>query len=261
MNGSSERADKPENAFPRREFLKGSAYLGGGVAALVWGVGAGLAGPAHGVPQWFARMQQASPVASPMAVDAYQPVALTPAEAATLRAAGNRLIPTDDLGPGAGDAGTFIYIDWTLAGPGAALLPLYQGGIAALEAGAGAGGFVAADTATQDSLLTQAESGDLANTPEGFFPLMLEHTRQGMFGDPMYGGNLDFAGWDLIQYPGLKLTWTPDEQALDTVVTPAHRSVAEQGGVPYIQPAEIVPAAGSATPAVMPGGTPDVSNA
>ena len=233
MQGSNGRDGAPERVFPRRELLKGSAVIGGGVTALVWGVGAGLAGPAQGVPQWFKSLKQASPVASPEAVENYQPMALTAAEAATLRAIGNRLIPADDLGPGAGDSGTFIYIDWTLAGPGSALLPLYQGGIAALDTAAGDGGFAAVDAATQDTLLGQAEAGELADAPEGFFPLLLEHTRQGMFGDPMYGGNIGFAGWDLIQYPGLKLTWTADEQALDTVVTPAHRSVAEQGGTPY----------------------------
>jgi hypothetical protein len=210
-------------------------------------------------------MRQGTPDASPEAIENYQPVALTEAEAATLRAIGNRIIPADDLGPGAGDAGTFIYIDWTLAGPGAAALPLYQAGIAALDAGAGDGGFAGADSAAQDALLGDAEAGELPDLPEGFFPLLIEHTRQGMFGDPMYGGNIEFAGWDLIQYPGLKLTWTPEEQALDTVVTPAHRSVAEQGGEPYIQPNEIVPkgatpVAESGTPVVSPGGTPNVGN-
>lgn len=233
MTGSTGRDAAPERVFPRRELLKGSAALGGGITALVWGVGAGLAGPAQGVPEWFAAMRQGTPVGSPEAVANYQPVALTEAEAAALRAITNRIIPADDLGPGAGDAGAFIYIDWTLAGPGSAVLPLYQGGIAALDAGAGAGGFAAADSATQDTLLGQAEAGELADFPEGFFPLLIEHTRQGMFADPMYGGNIGFAGWDLIQYPGLKLTWSAEEQALDTVVTPAHRSVAEQGGTPY----------------------------
>lgn len=265
MPGSNWRDAAPEQVFARRELLKGSAVLGGGITALVWGVGAGFAGPAQGVPQWFATLKQGSPVASPEVVETYQPIALTGAEAATLRAIGNRIIPADELGPGAGDAGAFIYIDWTLAGPGAAVLSLYQAGIAALDAGAAEGGFVAADSVTQDTLLGQAEAGDLPDLPEGFFPLLIEHTRQGMFGDPMYGGNIDFAGWDLIQYPGLKLTWTPEEQALDTVVTPAYRSVAQQGGVPYVQPNEIVPkgatpAAESGTPVVAPGGTPNVGN-
>ena len=35
--------------------------------------------------------------------------------------------------------------------------------------------------------------------------MLLEHTREGMFSDPIYGGNVNFAGWDLIGYPGIKL--------------------------------------------------------
>lgn len=225
---------------------------------MLWGIGAGLAGPGEGVPQWFAsRLQAGSPVASPEAVDAYVPVALSASEAATLRAVGNRLIPADALGPGAGDAGAFIYIDWTLAGPGAAMLPLYQAGLAALDTAAGGSGFAAADAATQDQILTSAEGGELAGAPDGFFGLVLEYTRQGMFGDPMYGGNAGFAGWDLIQYPGLKLSWTPEEQEIGTEVTPAHRSVAEQGGVPFAPPKIIM----IATPTAGEGGTPSDANA
>lgn len=233
MSGSNRRDAALEHEFPRRELLKGSVAAGSAVFALAWGVGTGLAGPAQGVPQWFAALQQATPIASPEAVENYQPMILTESEAISLRAICNRLIPADELGPGAGDAGAFIYIDWTLAGPGTQMVQMYQAGIRSLDQGAGTGGFAAVDGATQDSLLEEAEAGTLQKLPEGFFPVLLEHTRQGMFGDPMYGGNINFAGWDLIQYPGLKLTWTAEEQSLGTVVTPAHRSVAEQGGTPY----------------------------
>jgi hypothetical protein len=30
------------------------------------------------------------------------------------------------------------------------------------------------------------------------------HTLQGTFGDPYYGGNANFVGWDLIGYPGIR---------------------------------------------------------
>jgi gluconate 2-dehydrogenase gamma chain len=29
--------------------------------------------------------------------------------------------------------------------------------------------------------------------------------REGIFGDPMYGGNAGKAGWELIGFPGVKL--------------------------------------------------------
>ena len=44
---------------------------------------------------------------------------------------------------------------------------------------------------------------------------MLGHTLEGTFGDPHYGGNQDFIGWDLIGYPGLRLAVTAEQQRMD----------------------------------------------
>lgn len=35
-----------------------------------------------------------------------------------------------------------------------------------------------------------------------FFPLLITHTRQGFYADPIYGGNRDRAGWNVIGFPG-----------------------------------------------------------
>lgn len=35
-----------------------------------------------------------------------------------------------------------------------------------------------------------------------FFELLAFHTRQGFYSDPIYGGNKDRAGWDVIGFPG-----------------------------------------------------------
>lgn len=35
-----------------------------------------------------------------------------------------------------------------------------------------------------------------------FFPLLVRHTRQGFYSDPIYGGNRDHAGWKAIGFPG-----------------------------------------------------------
>jgi hypothetical protein len=209
----------------RRRFLRGSAMLALGAAAVPnRGLAAGVA-PEH-MNEWMALFQDATPVS----VADYTPVSLTDAEFATLAAAVDRLIPADDEGPGAADAGVQIYIDRSLKGPNAAVLPMYQAGIAALDVAAGADGFAGATADKQDEILTNAESGDVPDLPDGFFALLLEHTRQGMFCDPIYGGNVDFAGWDLIGYPGIKLVWTEEEQELDTIVKPEHVSVAKYGG-------------------------------
>ena len=35
-----------------------------------------------------------------------------------------------------------------------------------------------------------------------FFPLLVAHTRQGFYADPIYGGNKDRVGWQVIGFPG-----------------------------------------------------------
>ncbi len=36
----------------------------------------------------------------------------------------------------------------------------------------------------------------------GFVPLLALHTRQGFYSDPVYGGNRDHVGWQVIGFPG-----------------------------------------------------------
>jgi gluconate 2-dehydrogenase gamma chain len=82
----------------------------------------------------------------------------------------------------------------------------------------------------QDRVLEAVEDGDAANfLPDSatFFRLLREHTWQGMFGDPAYGGNEGFVGWDLIGFPGLRLEVGPQEQELDVEVTRHRQSVVE----------------------------------
>jgi gluconate 2-dehydrogenase gamma chain len=35
-----------------------------------------------------------------------------------------------------------------------------------------------------------------------FFPLLVTHTRQGFLSDPIYGGNRNQVGWQVIGFPG-----------------------------------------------------------
>lgn len=230
MNDSTPSDRTPARHFDRRRFLRGTALVtGGAVAAGAFPANALAAGVAPDrVAAWLELFAQGTPVS----LEEYEPVALKPAELETLKAALARIIPADELGPGAVEAGVFIFIDRGLAGPNAATLPVYQAGLAALDKAAGQGGFAGADASHQDDLLTQAENNKLADAPDGFFALLLEHTRQGMFGDPIYGGNRDFIGWDLIGYPGMKLVWRPEEQQIDAKVEPAHTSVEKFGGKP-----------------------------
>ena len=42
----------------------------------------------------------------------------------------------------------------------------------------------------------------LTETELEFFPLLVMHSRQGFYADPIYGGNKDRAGWRAIGFPG-----------------------------------------------------------
>jgi hypothetical protein len=60
----------------------------------------------------------------------------------------------------------------------------------------------------------------------------MEHTLQGMFGDPVYGGNKQFAGWDLIGYPGVRMPVPANFQKIGVSVPKAHKSTYADGQFP-----------------------------
>jgi gluconate 2-dehydrogenase gamma chain len=71
--------------------------------------------------------------------------------------------------------------------------------------------------ADKDAVLTDMEKNVATGfTPNAatFFNLVRAHTIQGTFCDPYYGGNANFVGWDLIGYPGLRMTVGEDEQRM-----------------------------------------------
>ncbi len=141
-------------------------------------------------------------------------------EAATLAAVCARLIPTDANGPGAAEAGAHAYIDRALGGWLAASRGAYTSGLAAIDAAARARGgrpFADLPPAEQDAVLRTLEE-----TP--FFALVRTHTIQGTFCDPVYGGNANFVGWDLIGYPGVRLNVTAADQRMNAAATPVRRS-------------------------------------
>jgi gluconate 2-dehydrogenase gamma chain len=146
---------------------------------------------------------------------------LSAAEARTLEAIVARLIPSDARSPGALEAGAARYIDRALGDALAASRGAYTAGLAALDAHArGAAGKPFADLAAdrQDALLRDLEQNvakGFTPSASAFFELVLEHTLEGTFSDPYYGGNRDFIGWALIGYPGLRLAVLADDQRLD----------------------------------------------
>jgi gluconate 2-dehydrogenase gamma chain len=157
---------------------------------------------------------------------------LTATEADLLEAIVARLIPTDASGPGASEARAAHYIDRALGGALAGSKPVYTSGLAALDRYARASrgkAFTELSATDQDSVLIDVETGaatGFTGSSAQFFALVLNHTHQGTFGDPYYGGNANFIGWDLIGYPGVRTMVTPaDQQQLEKgTLKPNHKS-------------------------------------
>jgi gluconate 2-dehydrogenase gamma chain len=134
----------------------------------------------------------------------------------TLVAFIDRLIPHDELGPGAVEAGAQIYIDRVLAGPNASEKAGFIQGLDAVDALAKRiHGAALAELSAEKRDQVLAE---MVNEP--FFNRARRLTLEGMFSDPYYGGNKNFAGWDLIRYPGPRPAVAAEDQALNANVKP-----------------------------------------
>jgi gluconate 2-dehydrogenase gamma chain len=159
---------------------------------------------------------------------------LNDGEVAFLTAAVDRLIPPDETGPSASEAGVVTFLDRQLAGDygnGAHFYlegpwgegtdsqgyqsrftpaQFYRHGIAAVEQAVGKahGGkaFKDLDAAAQDSILKAMESGDLKLagpiSSKDFFTQFLQNVLEGYFSDPIYGGNKGGSAWAMIGFPG-----------------------------------------------------------
>jgi gluconate 2-dehydrogenase gamma chain len=143
---------------------------------------------------------------------------LSEEEALIVAAAASRIFPSDETGPGAQEAGVAVYIDRQLAGPWgrdryrytqepfeenapaefgyqgkATPQQIYRKGLKDLKAFDGLG------PTEQDEKLRQIET-------TRFFSLLRQNTIEGMFCDPMHGGNIDMVGWQLIGFPGPRMS-------------------------------------------------------
>lgn len=67
------------------------------------------------------------------------------------------------------------------------------------EDGRDPGSGLAPSTHEADQPALQQTSAELEL---GFLPLLAFHTRQGFYADPIYGGNRDRVGWQVIGFPG-----------------------------------------------------------
>lgn len=178
--------------------------------------------------------QPASAAAAP-ASPPYTPVYFHAEEWAFIQAAVARLIPSDDTGPGAIEAGVPEFIDrqmegvfghaaiWYMQGPFVPSSPLfgyqgkmpprdvYRAGIAATDAWCrqqkGGKRFAELDAATQDEVLKGLDGGTIQFAEVGakdFFTFLLQNTKEGYFSDPIHGGNKNAVAWKMIGFPGAR---------------------------------------------------------
>ncbi len=139
-------------------------------------------------------------------------------EAATVAAFTERLMPGAPGKPGARDAGGLNYIDLALAGAYADLQDFYRRGLAQLDQYCRKTyrePFVRLSAGQQEAVITAIDEGKATEftwpTAQAFFNTLRTHTMEGMFADPVYGGNKDFAGWRLVGFPGAQAIFTSSD--------------------------------------------------
>ncbi|WP_375866147.1 gluconate 2-dehydrogenase subunit 3 family protein [Bradyrhizobium tunisiense] len=158
---------------------------------------------------------------------------LFPSEVSFLDAAVERLIPADELGPGAREAGVTRYIDRQLSsvwgahgrncrsgpwqegtpeqGYQSRLTPqeVYRVGIREVDAfcrHAYGTAFSQLSPVVRDEILAELEHDNVelpSLSSKLFFDLLWRNTEEGFFADPLYGGNEDKVGWKLLGFPGM----------------------------------------------------------
>ncbi len=206
-----------DEGFGRRDFLKGAVVGGAAVATATPAV----------LPQ-DAQAQQPAPQA-PAAGYAF----LNLDEAAFVEALVDHMVPADELTPKGTDIGINIFIDRALAGawgngdrlymqgPWKKGVPsqgyqlpltpaqLYRAGIEATNTHCRKAYGKTFDHLTEPQreevlvgLSTAKITFDNGLPVRDFWSTLYQTVMQGMFADPIYGGNRDKAGWKLIGFPG-----------------------------------------------------------
>ena len=187
-----------------------------------------------------------------------------PADVPTVEALVERIWPTTDESPGARDAGVLFYIDRALAGRYSQFQLTYRNGLDGLDVVSQQehnARFAALAPEQQDALLTAIGAGEVVRPPQveavegleaaavpvpdevvqeiaglaaptepgldAFFDLVRNHTMEGLFADPIYGGNRDFAGWRAVGYPGAHAVYTQDEQQSFEPLNKPFQSIAD----------------------------------
>ena len=213
-----------EQGLDRRDFLKG-AVVGGAAAA---GGTSAIATPE------IAHAQQPAAAAPAAAPEPAGYAFLNLDEAAFVEALVDHMIPADEVSPKGTDLGVNIYIDRALAGAwgkGERLymqgpwkqgspsqgyqLPLtpaqlYRAGIQATNAHCRkvfGKSFDRIESTQREEVLTGLSTAritfDSGPPVRVFWATLYQTVIEGMYSDPIYGGNRNKAGWAIIGFPGI----------------------------------------------------------
>ncbi|GAA0614084.1 gluconate 2-dehydrogenase subunit 3 family protein [Virgibacillus siamensis] len=213
----------------RRKFLRNSGYAVGGLA---------VGGVLGGVIPWGTDDDKKNRTAKQSQNYNQALMFFTQAEFNTVDAATERIFPNDENGPGAHELGVAFFIDHQLAGSYGFnardyMQPPffhgekeqgYQGRLKRREIFKIAlremqnyshqtfkKGFTELTEEQQDKVLQDFQKDNVKLTTisaSGFFDLLRSLTLEGLYSDPLYGGNRDMDGWRMRNYPGSQMSYT-----------------------------------------------------
>lgn len=146
----------------------------------------------------------------------------SPLQAKTVEAMSERIWPATEGDPGAIAAGVVFYIDRSLSDYYRDLQDTYRRGIDSVNSYAMkrfGDDMAKLSEQQQNEILTNLEKNAeevrsffVNPSAPDFFALVLKHTHEGLFSDPIYGGNRNFVGWKSIGYTGPRYFYTAEMQ-------------------------------------------------
>jgi len=245
MSDLKTNPEKAETTMDRRTFLKQTGLVVGGVIG--GGIVGGLIGNAVATPEPKVEVQTVTEtqtvekvVEKTVAADYGQALQFfTQEQFEVVEAAMERIFPADENGPGAKELGAAYFIDHQLAGsygvngkeymsgpfyPGEPTQgyqyqltrqEIYEIGIKGIQDWCQKKynkKFTELSEAEQDEVLTALQKGEVDTfvgyPPASFFSLLRTNTLEGVYSDPLYGGNKDMGGWRMKKYPGSQMSYT-----------------------------------------------------
>ncbi|MCJ8011587.1 gluconate 2-dehydrogenase subunit 3 family protein [Paenibacillus sp. KQZ6P-2] len=239
MANETEEQDLKDDKEPdqsRRNFLKNTGYAVGGLIV------GGVVGSLLRTPKKPTTNTGNTAVNKPPAAETVNfnqaLMYFTQEQFLITEAATERLFPADDNGPGAKEIGVAYYIDHQLAGEwGTNGKEYMQGPFFKGETTQGYQGrlkrreifdiglqemqnysnkkfqkkFKDLTPEQQDTVLKAFETDEVKLTTisaSGFFKTLFGSTLEGVYADPLYGGNGNMAGWKLKNFPGNQMSYT-----------------------------------------------------